>query len=63
MSNVTVNMNLERSVYNMNRPVVSRQCLICEKAENENADIINAGIAWVCPECKAKLRKIMEEQT
>lgn len=41
-------------------PIVSRQCLICEKAENENADIINAGIVWVCPECKSKLRKIIE---
>ena len=37
----------------------TRQCLVCDKKENEEAVYIN-GFAWLCPECKKKIRKLME---
>ena len=47
------------AVYKLKSPAVSYQCLICEKAQDETADIINTGVAWLCPECKRKLRKVV----
>lgn len=37
------------------------QCLVCEKYENPNALVADTARAWLCPECKRKLRKMMEE--
>ena len=36
------------------------QCLVCEKYENPNALVADTARAWLCPECKQKLRKMME---
>ena len=47
------------AVYRLTRPVVSYQCLICEKVQDDTADIVDGGIAWLCPECKRKLRKLV----
>ena len=38
----------------------TRKCLICDKHENEEAAYINEGLAWLCPDCKRNLQKIME---
>ena len=35
------------------------QCLVCECVKDENASIINTAIAWLCPECKRRIRKII----
>ena len=36
----------------------TRICLLCDKMENPDATIIDAGAAWLCPECKDSLRKM-----
>ena len=37
----------------------TRMCLICDKFENPEAKRAN-GEAWLCPECKDKIRKIIK---
>lgn len=37
----------------------TRICLLCDKVENLDATIIDTGTAWLCPECKDSLRKMM----
>lgn len=60
-TNATVTMRLpdshESSFY---RYPPSLRCFICDKLENPNADIADIGKAWLCPDCKRKLRKMME---
>lgn len=41
----------------------TRFCLICEKFENPNAHVVYDGIAWLCPECKKKLKDIVGTPT
>lgn len=57
----TVTMRLpdsyESSIY---RYPPTIRCLICDKLENPNADIVDTGKVWLCPECKRKLREMME---
>lgn len=38
----------------------TRLCLVCERRENPNASIVDAGKAWLCPECKAALQTFVE---
>lgn len=36
----------------------TKQCLICDKLENPNANMVhNAG--WLCPECKNRLKRVL----
>jgi len=51
----------EYAVFPLSNPIVSYQCLICEKVQDERANIVNTAIAWLCPECKRKLRKLIDE--
>lgn len=37
----------------------TRACLFCEKLENPDANLVNGG-AWLCPECKEKIRKLIQ---
>jgi len=39
----------------------TRQCLICEKLENPNADIVTL-VGWICPECKNKLQRMISRE-
>ena len=39
----------------------TRQCFVCDKKENEEALFIN-GAAWLCPECKRKIKQIIERE-
>lgn len=43
----------------------TRKCLVCERIENPNATIVNSGAAWLCPECKSRIKKLIykEEKT
>ena len=36
----------------------TRICLVCDKLENPDATIADAGSAWLCPECKERIRKM-----
>ena len=40
----------------------TRHCLVCNKAENENAVYINEAAAWLCPVCRGKLLELMEKE-
>ena len=44
-------------------PVPTRICLICDKLEHEAATTVISGRAWLCPECKQKIRQMMGEYT
>lgn len=37
----------------------TRSCLVCEKLENPNADIVDLGNVWLCDRCKSKLRELI----
>ena len=37
----------------------TRQCLICEALENPNADFVNTFSAWICQECKNRLKQML----
>ena len=43
----------------------TRVCLVCERMENPDATIVHGGVAWLCPECKSRLKKLIykEEKT
>ena len=41
----------------------TKKCLVCNTMENPNATICDLSIPWLCPKCKRKLRKLVEEQT
>lgn len=47
----------ESSIYRM---PPTRSCLVCEKLENPNADIVDLGNVWLCDRCKSKLRELIE---
>lgn len=40
-------------------PVPTRICLICDKLEYEAATALISASAWLCPECKRKIRQMM----
>ena len=42
--------------------VTTYQCLVCNKPAVEDADLINTGIAWLCPECKYYLKRVIEKE-
>ena len=42
--------------------VTTCQCLVCKKRAVEDADIVNTGIAWLCPECEYYLRRFIEKE-
>lgn len=42
-------------------PVPTRMCLICDKLEHGAATALISGSAWLCPECKQKIKQIMGE--
>lgn len=44
-------------------PVPTRICLICDKLEHEAATTVNSASAWLCPECKKKLKEIVGAPT
>lgn len=44
-------------------PVPTRICLICNKLEHEAATAIISASAWLCPECKKKLKEIVGAPT
>lgn len=46
----------ESSIYRM---PPTRRCLICEKLENQNADVVDLGKVWLCDRCKSKLRELI----
>lgn len=46
----------ESSIY---RYPPSLRCLVCEKLENPNADIVDLGKAWLCDRCKNRLRELI----
>lgn len=37
----------------------TRRCLICGEVENPKAGIVNEAIAWLCPECKSRARRVL----
>lgn len=37
----------------------TRQCLVCERLESPGATIVKAGEAWLCPECKSRIKKLI----
>lgn len=37
----------------------TRMCLVCESLENPKANIANGGLAWLCPECKSRIKKLL----
>lgn len=39
----------------------SRRCLVCDRLEDPDAQIIREGAAWLCPICKAVLGRLVEE--
>lgn len=42
--------------------VTTYRCLVCKKPAVKDADIINTGIAWLCPECEYYLKRIIEKE-
>ena len=52
------------SIFVKGTPIMmpTRECLFCEKLENPQADIINQSAAWLCPECKRKIKQIIERE-
>ena len=38
----------------------TRACLICEKREDPDAVYCNTSKAWLCPDCKKKLQKLIK---
>ena len=44
-------------------PVPTRICLICDKLEHEAATALISASAWLCPECKKKLKEIVGAPT
>lgn len=53
-------MNFCSAVINT-KPVMppTRKCMICDRLENPNADVINE-VGWLCDDCKRKLRALIE---
>ena len=43
----------------------SRECLVCERQERPGATVVNTGLAWLCPECKSRIKQLIygEAQT
>lgn len=39
----------------------TRQCLVCGEKEDKEAWLVDTGIAWLCPDCKRKLLKLIQE--
>lgn len=39
--------------------IPSRQYLVCERLENPDATIVHGGVAWLCPECKSRIKKLI----
>lgn len=39
--------------------IPSRQCLVCDRLERPGATIVNEGEAWLCPECKSRIKKLI----
>lgn len=39
--------------------VPTRQCLVCERLENPVATIVHGGVAWLCPECKSRIKRLI----
>ena len=44
-------------------PVQTRICLICDKLEHEAATALISASAWICPECKQKIRQMIGVRT
>ena len=55
--NETITIHLER--VGSSYAVPTRQCLVCEHLENPDATIIHGGVAWLCPECKSRIKKLI----
>ena len=47
----------------INHTPPTRRCLVCGKVENENAVYINEAAAWLCPDCKLKIGKLIGART
>ena len=41
-------------------PVPTRICLICDRLEHEAATALISASAWLCPECKRRIKQLME---
>lgn len=39
----------------------SRICAICDALETPGAEIASGGF-WICPECKAKLKRVVDRE-
>lgn len=39
--------------------VQTRQCLVCERMENPEGTIVHTGLAWLFPECKSRIKKLI----
>lgn len=39
--------------------IPSRQCLVCDRLERPGATIVNEGEAWLCPECKSRIKSLI----
>ena len=55
--NETIMIPLER--VGSSYPIPTRQCLVCERMENPKATIVNTGLAWLCPECKSRIKNLI----
>ncbi len=42
--------------------VTTYQCLVCKKRAIKNADAVDTGSAWLCPECEFYLKRVIEKE-
>ena len=42
--------------------VTTYQCLVCKKPAVKDADLVDTGIAWLCPECEFYLKRVIEKE-
>lgn len=38
--------------------IPSRKCLVCDRMEVPDATTVNGGEAWLCPECKSRIKSL-----
>lgn len=55
--NETITIHLER--VGSSYAVPTRQCLVCERMENPEATIVHTGLAWLCPKCKSRIKRLI----
>lgn len=55
--NETITIHLER--VGSSYAVPTRQCLVCERMENPEGTIVHTGLAWLCPECKSRIKRLI----